>query len=139
MTKEAVVEKMISVVENYMAILRDIKKIPEPDLKNDVLKSGGLKHYLYVVAQSTIDLAEAIIAHKKLRRPSTLSETFVILNESNLIDRTLTDKLVKMAGFRNLLAHDYENVDFHKIYSFLQNDLGDIEEFLKEIQTKLKV
>jgi len=139
MTKEAVVEKMVSVVENYLAILEDIKKIPEPELNNDVLRSGGLKHYLYVVSQSTIDLSEAIIAHKKLRRPSTLSENFVILNESHIIDHKLTEKLVKMAGFRNLLAHDYENVDFHKIYSFLQDDLVDVEEFLAVIKSKLKL
>ena len=139
MTKEAVVEKMVSVVENYLAILEDVKKIPESKLASDILMSGGLKHYLYVAVQSTIDLAEAIIATKKLRRPSTNSENFVILNESAIIDDDLTEKLVKMCGFRNFLAHDYENVDFHKIYSFLQEDIKDIGEFLAEVRLKLKL
>jgi len=44
-----------------------------------------------------------------------------------------------MAGFRNIIAHDYEDVDFGILYDVLQYRLGDVEQFLKDSQNKLKL
>ncbi len=139
MTKESVIEKMIATVEENIGVLNGAKIITESHFAKSKLELGGLKHYLYLSAQSTIDLAEAVISLKNLRRPSTLSESFEILHEAKIIDFTLMQKMIKMAGFRNILAHEYRKVKLDEIYSVLQNDLGDIEKFLKEIKTKLKV
>lgn len=42
-----------------------------------------------------------------------------------------------MARFRNIIAHDYEDLDFGIIYDVLQNHLQDIEDFLLVIKNKL--
>ena len=41
--------------------------------------------------------------------------------------------LVGMAGFHNVLVHLYLEVDPHKVYSYLQHDLGDFELFAQYI------
>jgi len=38
-----------------------------------------------------------------------------------------------MAGFRNILAHAYEDVDGDIVYDVLQNRLTDLAEFLDTI------
>ena len=38
-----------------------------------------------------------------------------------------------MAGFRNILAHAYEDVDGDIVYDVLQNRLKDLAEFLDTI------
>lgn len=42
----------------------------------------------------------------------------------------LNQKLINMARFRNIIAHDYENLDFGIIYDILQNHLQDVKDFL---------
>jgi hypothetical protein len=39
-------------------------------------------------------------------------EAFYILNEKELLSGNLTGKMVKMVGFRNIIAHDYEEIDY---------------------------
>lgn len=56
------------------------------------------------VIQSTIDLAEAIIAYKNFRKPATMTEAFYILNEEGFISDRLAGKLAMMVGFRNVIA-----------------------------------
>ena len=45
------------------------------------------------------------------------------------IEPDLAERLVKMAGFRNILAHDYERLDSTIIEDLLRNRLGDVEQF----------
>ena len=71
-----------------------------------------MERYLDIAIQSTIDLAEAIISYRNFRKPATMTEAFYILNEEELISQELTKKPVKMAGFRNIIAHDYEKIDY---------------------------
>jgi uncharacterized protein YutE (UPF0331/DUF86 family) len=52
-----------------------------------------LERYLYPAIQAAIDLAEAIISYKNLRKPSTMSESFHILRESAIISDEVTEHM----------------------------------------------
>ena len=88
---------------------------------------------MYLAAQAAIDLAEAVISFKKFRKPTTLRESFDILQEEKIITINLAEKMGRMAGFRNIIAHDYVDIDYDKVYDILQNRLIDIEEFLEVV------
>jgi uncharacterized protein YutE (UPF0331/DUF86 family) len=83
--------------------------------------------------QATIDLSEAMIAYRSLRKPTTMSEAFYILNEEKIISDKLTQAMIKMTGFRNIVTHDYEKLDYDIVYDILHIGLKDIEKFVKEI------
>ncbi len=42
-----------------------------------------------------------------------------------------------MAGFRNILVHDYLRIDHARVYSILTQALTDLEEFARYVQTWL--
>ena len=95
---------------------------------------GAVERYLYLATQATLELGEAFIALRKLRKPSIYSETFEILKEADIIDNELAEKLVNMVGFRNAIAHDYEKLDLDIMCDVLQNKLIDVENFVKSIE-----
>jgi len=64
-----------------------------------------------------------------------MSEAFHILNEEGIIDPELKDRLSRMVGFRNVMAHDYEEIDYAIVYDVLHAGLADIEEFLNNVKT----
>jgi len=133
MTNFNVIENRISIVRKYLKHLERHQKfskqqiIEEPDVK------AALERYLYLATQAAIDLAETVIAFKKFRKPTTLRESFDILQEEKIIPIELAEKMAKMVGFRNVIAYDYVDINYDKVYDVLQNDLNDIEEFLKII------
>lgn len=139
MSSISVIESKISSILKYLKILKGYQSLSQKELENDTTLKGAVERYLYLLSQATIDLAESLIALKDFRRPTTYGETFQILEEEKLISTDLTEKLVNMARFRNIIAHDYEDLDFGIIYDVLQNHLKDIEEFLTQIRIKINL
>ena len=44
--------------------------------------------------------------------------------------------MVAAVGFRNLVAHEYENVDLIRVYEIVQTDIFDLKDFLRAILQK---
>jgi uncharacterized protein YutE (UPF0331/DUF86 family) len=40
-----------------------------------------------------------------------------------------------IAGFRNLLAHEYETLDYTKMYNILTSHLGDVYYFIEKVES----
>lgn len=133
MTNLSVIENKISAVRKYINILNGYKGYLQKELEDNLDLRGAVERYLYLAVQATIDLADAVIAFKKLRKPTTLSESFHILHEEKIIKSDLAEKLVKMTGFRNIIAHDYEKLNYDIVYDVLQNRLNDVKKFLEII------
>lgn len=133
MTNLTVIENRISAVKKYLKILERYKKYSAKEIEEDLDIRGAVERYLYLAIQATIDLAEAVISYKNLRKPSSMSETFHILNEEDIISPDLKTKMSKMVGFRNIIAHDYEEINYEIVFEILQKGLSDIEEFTKII------
>jgi uncharacterized protein YutE (UPF0331/DUF86 family) len=47
--------------------------------------------------------------------------------------RELSQRLQKMARFRNVLVHLYWTVDYERLYDIIRGDLGDLREFVRAI------
>jgi len=139
MSNLAVIETKISHIQKYLKLLERYKKFSQQDLEQNPDLKGAVERYLYLATQATLDLGEALIAYQDFRRPGTYTDVFYILDEEEFISKELSEKLVNMSKFRNVIAHDYEKVDFGIVYDALQNRLVDIEEFVKAVKTKLNL
>ncbi len=133
MSNTDVIENKISAIRRYLGILAQYQAKSVEELSSEVTLRGAVERYLYLVAQATIDLAEATIAFKGLRKPTTMAESFSILVEAGLMDEQLGASLVKMVGFRNILAHDYERVDPRILLEVLRSRLGEVERFIQQV------
>ena len=130
MTNQSVIENKISAIRKYLNILERYKKYSRQEIEQDVDIRGAVERYLYLATQATIDLAEAVISYRRYRKPTTMTDAFYILNEEGVIPNELTEKMVGMVGFRNVVAHDYDRINYDITYDILQNGLKDIEEFI---------
>ncbi|MFZ5908171.1 MAG: type VII toxin-antitoxin system HepT family RNase toxin [Nitrospirota bacterium] len=133
MSNRKALENKISSARKYLTILKRYSPYTKEQIQGSIDIRGAVERYLYLEARAVIDLAEAVIACHDFRKPATMSEAFSILNEEKIIPDKLTGKLVRMVGFRNVLAHDYEDVDYDIVCDVLQKGVRDIEAFLKII------
>ena len=134
MTNIGILENKISSVKKYLKILEAYVGLTEKEITSNFEKKGSIERYLYLMAQATIDLAEGMIAYKKFRKPSSFSENFEILQEENYITNDLSMKLIAMTGFRNVLAHGYEKVDYNVLLEILDDGRNDVIEFIKIVE-----
>jgi uncharacterized protein YutE (UPF0331/DUF86 family) len=131
MTNLSVAENKISSVKKYLSMLESYRNYSVEEIKGDPTLRGAIERYLYLACQAVIDLAEVIISVSQFRKPTTMSESFVILEEENIIDAELKAKMAKLVGFRNVLAHEYEELNYEILYDVLRNRLQDITEFVE--------
>jgi uncharacterized protein YutE (UPF0331/DUF86 family) len=54
-----------------------------------------------------------------------------------VLPASLAKRLVSMAGFRNVLVHEYLDIDRRRVYRALRDELGDFEKFIKAVSKLL--
>ena len=84
------------------------------------------------------DIAGHIIADLKYRVPQGYADTFAVLGENSLIDEALAGSLSKMAKFRNVVVHDYDQVDAEIVINILKRQLDDFVRFKDAVIAYLK-
>lgn len=124
-------------IKEYIKILKSLEKDCDKRFLPDLVYRGALLHYLYLMADSSISLAEMIIRYKNLRTPQSYSEAIDILGENNIIPADFAYDFAKIASFRNFLAHDYERIDYKRICSEALKKLGEVESYLRYIENSL--
>ena len=134
MTHKSNIENKISAIKKYLGILDRYRHFSQKEIEESIDLRGATERYLYLAVQASIDLAEALVAYKKLRKPSTMAENFIILQEEKFLSSDLAEKMTKMTGFRNVIAHDYADLNYDIVYAVLQSSLVDIEAFLSSIK-----
>ena len=104
---------------------------------SDPIYRGALLHYLYLIADGCVVLAEMVIRGKRLRAPQSYAEAFDILGEGGILEPSFAYEFAKIAGFRNFLAHEYERIDPSFICEDILPSLRDVDQFLDMILGKV--
>ena len=79
-----------------------------------------------------IDISCHLVSEHNLGNAETYAECIRVLGETDIISTEMVNTLMSMAGLRNILIHEYVNIDMNKLYKMLQ-DLDDLKEFSKII------
>ena len=124
-------------IREYLALIESIKDECMKRFTTDPIYRGALLHYLYLLADSCISLAELVIKHKKLRIPQSYHEAIDILGENKILGPAFAYKFARIAGFRNFLAHDYEKVDADFVCKKILSELEDVDTFVKQIEISM--
>ena len=91
---------------------------------------------IQMAVQNCIDIAAHIISEEGLGIPGSTSEMFYLLEENAYLDKQITEKMVKAAGLRNLIVHEYAKVEITQIFDIAKNNITDLNEYLKVIFKK---
>lgn len=86
--------------------------------------------------QACLDIASHIVASQATREPSSYQDLFQVLAEERILEGALADAMGELAGFRNVLAHDYAEIDHARVYDHLQ-DLDPFRRFAEAVHSHL--
>jgi len=130
--KERIIS-LIGEIEKALGILREYKQTEKEELISNLRALGSVKYYLILAMEACVDICNHIIAKEHIGVPESYSDCFKMLRDGGIISRELSERLINMAKFRNLLVHLYWKVDDEKIYEILQSELDDFEEFIGQV------
>jgi uncharacterized protein YutE (UPF0331/DUF86 family) len=90
-------------------------------------------HNLQHAIQDCIDVASHVVADEGLGQPSSLRDVFELLVAHRLLEQSLAASLEQAVGLRNLMIHEYAQLDLPRVYRAATEDIADLEEFVHEM------
>jgi uncharacterized protein YutE (UPF0331/DUF86 family) len=124
-------------LSDYFSDLQELKGITLDDFQLDKRNRRYAERTLHLAIECCLDIGSHIIADNGWREPIDNKDIFTVLAENGLLGRDLLTRLQKMAQFSNLLVHDYAKIDPEIVYSIMQKNLSDIQEYIKTVERLL--
>lgn len=130
MVKREVVISRIDKLKEYLTFLNSIKEYSKEEYRSNPFVYGSSERFLHLAIECSIDIGNHIIADMRYRKPENNKDIFEILYENEIIDKELKENLCNMAGFRNILVHDYLKLNREIVRDIIVNNLVDMETFI---------
>ncbi len=121
--KKASLERCIKQARDYYA------RPSEIPFSGDYLRQDAVIANLHRACEQCIDMANHVIRLKKLGLPAASAESFILLRKAGIIDDELEKKLKGMVGFRNMIIHQYQDIDIKIVVEVVEKDVDDLIEF----------
>lgn len=80
-----------------------------------------------------MDITNYIIARKNLRIPDEEENIFQVLAQNGIIEDSLAKQMKGMVNFRNILVHEYMEIDNEIVHQHLNERLKDFDSFARSI------
>lgn len=121
-------------LRRHLEHLRELRpRVTEPDvLARDLSLHNDVLFSLQTVCQAVIDIASELSARRKLRIQD-YTEAVRNLAAFSEFSPLLVGALAQLPAFRNVLVHDYVNLDFAKVVEALDR-LEPVEEFAQIVR-----
>lgn len=118
------------------AIARSVDR-PDEALLTDSDALPALKYRLIVAVEACVDVADHVISSETLRPGASFADSFASLGEAGWVPEELADQLADAARFRNLLVHQYADVDDARVVAIARERMADLEAFRAAVATRL--
>lgn len=102
----------------------------------DLDRQESILFNLQMAIQNCIDIAAHIVSDEGLGIPGSTNEIFYLLEESGYLSTELTEAMVKAAGFRNLLVHEYARLELKYVHEIAHRHVTDLQRFITSVLAK---
>lgn len=125
-------------LEKALQVLQQSSKLTYEELiSNDVLLSA-IERNLQVAIECVLDIGNHIIAEKGFENPDDNEDIIRILGSEGIVPSDFAESIKGIAGFRNILVHEYTGIDYGLLYNYLVNRLDDFRQFARYISAYLE-
>ena len=128
-------------IERIDAYLKQVRQKQDPGFevfRKDVDLQSIVLFNLIQSIQASVDIGAHIISDSEWGVPGSQSDIFEILAQNKIISKQLSQRMIKMVGFRNRIVHEYEEIDLRIVYDVWQKNSKDIEKYCKSVVVKYK-
>ncbi len=132
-----VIPKAESIKENLENI-RSKLLLSDFDILHSKDNLAALERYFQLVVDYAIDINHHFIKEGGYGIPDDLQGTFTVLGEHGVLPKDFAAKISASVGLRNRIVHQYEDVKPAIFVENLKKNLGDYDEYIKQILSHLK-
>lgn len=133
----AVLAERSMVVQRHLARVAERLPASPADLQPATDVSDAVVLHLWQATRIVIDVAMSACLALRLGAPGSYADAFRRLQRADVIESPLADRLVRAAGFRNVVAHAYESLDMKRVHQAAASGPADLLRFLGQLADRI--
>ena len=133
MVDVAMVLERLKKLAEYLEFLDKKKALSYEEYLKDKEAQLAVERALQLSIQIVVDIAAHILATTSNKTPQDYSDAVVKLAEIGVIPAAYAGKIMAMPRFRNILVHEYVNINPRRVYENMQDHLVDFVLFARYI------
>lgn len=130
-------EKIVFFIEEEINLYSYFSSFELKDY-HDIHKRHEVERWVENMINSAIDTGEIILASERKRIPDYYKDIFVQLGLLPQFKSINVEKFTGWVKLRNILAHEYLDIKWHKIEDFIKNSNVQFKDFLESAKKFLK-
>jgi len=130
------IERRLERLADCTSKLQALSQTPRARFDDDSLLRDIVERNFEIAAQCVIDVAMRVTSIEQARRTGDGATSIRRLAEIGVVDAAFAQSLAPLAGFRNVLAHEYTDVDWDIVVAGFGR-LDDLRRFDREVRAWL--
>jgi uncharacterized protein YutE (UPF0331/DUF86 family) len=136
MVDKNIIVSKIEQIDNHLKKISSYKKLSYEEFLKDAVAQDVIEYNLFQITNHIISIIQHIVVDEEYGLPKSSYEAAQILFEKGILEGKDLELLKKMIGFRNVVGHDYANINKEIVYSILKEKITDIEAIISKIAKK---
>lgn len=134
------IRERLDASQTYIDRLRPLQTPTPEDLLDDdrYVEYWAVQRGLELAIQCVLDISGHMVAGMRLGRPQEYRDVILMLGQSGVLPSEFAENLSRVAGFRNIMVHEYLGIDPGLVSDALTTGLGDLELFAMHIVNYLR-
>ncbi|MDI3309967.1 MAG: DUF86 domain-containing protein [Thermoanaerobacterium sp.] len=125
--------KRIDFIQIELNDLDEYKKLTYEVYNTDRITRRNVERIIENISNALIDISKIIIANENIDIPNSYREIILKLGEIETIDEELAKSIAEIARLRNVLAHQYLDIKWSYIKTFLTDKINDVYKFIDAV------
>lgn len=133
-------ERVLGRVADLEVYLRELQAVAPKsfDAFRQIEKRRACERRLQISIEAVIDICHVFTTGLRLGLPAEEDDIFEKLERAGIISPSLKETLKEMKGFRNILVHEYGEIDDQIVYEAIKIRSADFNAFKREILEALE-
>jgi uncharacterized protein YutE (UPF0331/DUF86 family) len=135
-------DRILVKMDELNGYLDELKQTAPAKLKfkeyQKIEKKRSCERLLQLSIEAVIDICKLFVSGMRLGLPAEENDLFDKMQKKKLLSKKMAVTLKEMKGFRNILVHEYADIDDELVFRALKAKLDDFNKFKKEIASALR-
>lgn len=132
------IHKKLEYLSKYVNQLRNFEDVGVAYFQDHPMELAAIERFFQLAIEVVLDICSMIISYEGLNKPDEYKKSILELGVKGILNKEFANRFSNMAGFRNILVHNYAEIEVEKVHYNLTNNLKDFDDFAKQIANYLK-
>lgn len=127
----------LRLIAKYRNTLEEFRSISFAEYLSDFKQQLVVERLLQLMAEAATDINKYLLVQLHNISPATSTDSFREMEKYGIITSELAAELVKAVGMRNILVHQYKDIDNRVVFTAIQKALTQYPFYIQQITAYL--